>query len=305
MLESGRVIKSTGSWYQVATASGDTIACRLPGKFRLEGSEDTNPVAVGDRIQFERKDDGAGQIREIDERTNTMIRQATHGRRGNQVLAANIDLGICVQSVKRPEFKTGFIDRFLVTCDANQIHGLIFINKMDLATDRDRAELADLETLYTSLGYEWMTGSMTDEASVLALKARIFDETVMFMGPSGTGKSSLLNALAPGLRRDTRAVSDSSNKGKHTTTFAEMLALPDSGYVIDTPGVREFGIVDVDKPGLSNFFPEMKTRRESCKYYNCTHVHEPGCEVMRAYEEGLITATRYSSYMNILDSLPD
>ncbi len=304
-MESGRVIKSTGSWYQVATESGDVIACRLPGKFRLEDSEDTNPVAVGDRVQIERMDDGAGQIRDIEERTNTMIRQATHGRRGNQVLAANIDLGICVQAVKKPEFKTGFIDRFLVTCDANQIHGLIFINKMDLSTDRDRAELADLEALYTALGYEWMTGSISDPASIQALKSRIADETVMFMGPSGTGKSSLLNALAPGLRRDTKSVSTFSNKGKHTTTFAEMLALPDSGYVIDTPGVREFGIVDVDKPGLSNFFPEMKTRRESCKYYNCTHVHEPGCEVMRAYEEGLISATRYSSYMNILDSLPD
>jgi ribosome biogenesis GTPase len=305
MMESGRVIKSTGSWYQVETASGETIACRLPGRFRLEGSEDTNPVAVGDRVRVERMDDGAGQIRDIEERTNTMIRQATHGRRGNQVMAANIDLGICVQAVKRPEFKTGFIDRFLVTCDANQIHGLVFINKMDLATDRDRAELADLEALYTSLGYEWMTGSVTDPASIQALKTRIADETVMFMGPSGTGKSSLLNALAPGLRRDTKAVSDFSNKGKHTTTFAEMLALPDSGYVIDTPGVREFGIVDVDKPGLSNFFPEMKTRRESCKYYNCTHVHEPGCAVMAAYEEGTITATRYNSYLNILDSLPD
>lgn len=304
-MESGRVIKSTGSWYQVATASGDTIACRLPGKFRLEGSEDTNPVAVGDRVRFERMDDGSGQIRDIEERTNTMIRQATHGRRGNQVMAANIDLAICVQAVKRPEFKTGFIDRFLVTCDANQIHGMIFINKMDLADDRDHAELADLEAMYTSLGYEWMTGSITDAASILALKTRIADETVMFMGPSGTGKSSLLNALAPTLRRDTSAVSDFSNKGKHTTTFAEMLALPDSGYVIDTPGVREFGIVDIDKPGLSNFFPEMKTRRESCRYYNCTHVHEPGCEVMKAFDEGLIPATRYNSYLNILDSLPD
>ncbi len=303
-MESGRVIKSTGSWYQVASASGDVVPCRLPGKFRLSGSEDTNPVAVGDRILFERMEDGAGQIRDIQERTNTMIRQATHGRRGNQVLASNIDLGICVQSVKRPEFKTGFIDRFLLTCDANQIHALIFINKMDLAKERDLNELADLQALYTSLGYEWMTGSITDPASIDALKRRISDETVMFMGPSGTGKSSLLNALAPGLRRDVGNISNFSNKGKHTTTFAEMLALPDNGYVIDTPGVREFGIVDVDKAGLSNFFPEMKTLRESCKYYNCTHVHEPECKVMQAFEAGKISASRYNSYLNILDSLP-
>lgn len=303
-MESGRIIKSTGSWYLVSSDSGDVVSCRLPGKFRLDDSDQTNPVAVGDRIQFERMDDGTGQIRHIEPRTNTMIRQATHGKRGHQVLAANIDLGICVQSVKRPEFKTGFIDRFLLTCDANQIHALIFINKMDLATDADKRELAALEELYVGLGYEWFTGSITDSESINKLKTRIHDETVMFMGPSGTGKSSLLNALAPGIRRDTGVISDFSNKGKHTTTFAEMLALPDSGYVIDTPGVREFGIVDVDQAGLSNFFPEMKTLRETCKYYNCSHIHEPECAVMAAFEGGKIAPSRYQSYLNIFDSLP-
>lgn len=288
----------------VRLEGGDTMRCRLPGKLRLEGLEQTNPVAVGDVVDVDPGDDGTGVIRTIHERINMVVRQATHGRRGFQILAANLDLAICVVSVRKPAYKTGFIDRFLVTCDANRVHPLVFVNKTDLADEDDRARLAELKTLYAGLGYEWMWGSAMSADDVHALRTRIGDGTVMFMGPSGTGKSSLLNALAPQHNQSVQDVSGWSNKGQHTTTFAEMLDLPDNGHVIDSPGVREFGLVDIDAPGLSNYFPEFKTLREQCRYYDCTHVHEPGCAVLNALDEGLVDEGRYGSYRNILDSLP-
>lgn len=300
----GRIVKSTGSWMIVATDEGETVRCRLPGRMRLDGLEQTNPVAVGDRVEIGLNDDGTGVIRHILDRRNMVVRQATHGRRGIQILAANLDLAICVVAVRKPEFKTGFIDRFLVTCDANHVTPLVFVNKCDLADPLDLVRLESLSALYKGLGYDWLTGSVPDPGSISRLRERIGGGTVMFMGPSGTGKSSLLNALCPGLTRSTADVSGFSNKGMHTTTFAELLDLPDRGHVIDSPGVREFGLVDIDKPGLSNFFPEFRTLRESCRFYNCIHVHEPGCAVPDAIDRGLVDAGRYASYLNILDSLP-
>lgn len=300
----GRIIKSTGSWMWVRTDAAETIRCRLPGKLRLEGLEQTNPVAVGDVVDIGLAEDGTGVIRTIHDRINMVVRQATHGRRGSQILAANLDLAICVVSVRKPAYKTGFIDRFLVTCDANLVHPLVFVNKCDLADEDDTAELERHRALYASLGYEWMSGSAHSPADIESLRGRIADGTVMFMGPSGTGKSSLLNALAPQHNQSVQDVSGWSNKGQHTTTFAEMLDLPDRGHVIDSPGVREFGLVDIDGPGLSNFFPELKPLREQCRYYDCTHVHEPGCAVLTALDAGEIDEDRYGSYRNILDSLP-
>jgi len=300
---SGRIIKSTGSWYNVVVDDGRVIACRLPGKLRLEELQQTNPVAVGDRVELEMVEDGTATIRTTLPRRNMLTRKATHGRRGEQILAANIDLGIAVQSVRRPQYKTGFIDRFLITCEANQVEPLILINKMDLAKKQDIEVLNEHRELYAELGYEMMTCSVSDPDSIALLREKIMGKTVTMMGPSGTGKTSLLNVLNPGLARRIGEISDFSNKGKHTTTFAELMEVGPQTYVVDTPGIREFGLVDIEAADLSNFYVEMRELRTRCRYYNCTHLHEPGCAVMAAYENGDIHPERYMSYMQIMESL--
>jgi ribosome biogenesis GTPase / thiamine phosphate phosphatase len=299
----GRIIKSTGSWYTLAANNGDVVACRLPGKLRLEELKQTNPVAVGDQVAVEIQSDETGIIKKIFERKNMITRLATHGRRGQQIIAANIDLGIVVQSIRRPQFKTGFIDRFLITCEANDVKPLILINKMDLAKKGDLEELAEIRTLYEKLGYDFVTCSIEQTETIDNLKKIISGKTVTLMGPSGTGKSSILNALNPDLNLTVGEISDFSNKGKHTTTFAELLPIGDNSYVVDTPGIREFGLVDIDPADLSNFYIEMRELRTQCKYYNCTHVHEPNCAVSLAYEDGEIHPSRYMSYLQIIESL--
>ena len=300
----GLVIKATGSWYQVQTDSGDIVACRLPGKFRLDDERILNPVAVGDIVDLTLQKDSTGVINRITDRKNQLVRKATHGRRGTQLLAANVDLVCIVQSLREPVFKTGFIDRLLVTCEAWDISPLIIINKTDLQKNqKDRDKLENVETLYRELGYDLLKTSILDKTSIEHLMTALKGKISVLCGHSGTGKSSLLNALSPGLHLKTGDISRSSNKGKHTTTYAQLIQLKDKTYVVDTPGIREFGVVDLEPYEISLLFPEMRPHRESCHFYNCTHRHEPNCAVRTAVESGNVPESRYKSYVNILGSI--
>jgi len=303
MAYKGKVLQSTGLWYRVMLDNNDILQCRIPGKFRLKDIQQTNPVAVGDNVSIDIGDDGTGSIVEVHDRFNKITRQATHGRKGEQVLVANVDQAFVVQSLYQPELKTGFIDRFLVTAEAFNVEPLIIINKIDLGKDEDAPFLAAILDLYESLGYPILLSSTYDQESMELLSERLKDKTSVFIGPSGCGKSSLLNTIQPGLNRATGEISSFSNKGKHTTTFAELIPLEIGGYLADTPGIREFGLVHFEAEEISYWFPEMRDVRSGCRYYNCTHLHEPDCAVMEAYHNKEIAASRYESYINIVESL--
>lgn len=301
-MQKGQVIQSTGSWYHVKSDT-DEIQCRLPGRFRLNDKQETNPIAVGDWVDFSMNEDGTGTIEKIHERENYITRQATHSKKGEQVLVANLDQACVVVSIKKPTLKEGFIDRFLVTCEAYEVKPVIIVNKMDLAKSGGIEYAEDLEDLYTSLGYTFQSTSIEDEESLQQLKEILKDQTSAFIGPSGVGKTSLINALDPEFNFKVAEVSDFSNKGKHTTTFARLIPLSFGGYIADTPGVREFGLVNIEPWELSLFFPEMLEPRQHCQFSNCTHNHEPKCGVAEAFEAGEIAASRYQSYLNMLESL--
>lgn len=304
MSKKGRVIQSTGKWYKVS-ADDQIIDCRLPGRFRLDKKEVTNPVAVGDYVHFITGEDGTGTISKILPRENYVPRQATHGRRGEQILAANLDRAWVVQSVKQPILNTGFIDRFLVACEAYEVPAGIVINKMDLAKKNQLGWIEELKELYSGLGYPVFTASIHDEESYQKLYEEISNGTSVFIGPSGVGKTSLLNAMQPGLDLKTGEISSYSQKGKHTTTFARLIPLSNGGFLVDTPGIRELGLVQIEQSELSLYFPEMQEPRQNCKFYNCTHYHEPKCGVVEAYEKGRIHPERYNSYLNMLEKLEE
>ena len=301
-MQKGRIIQSTGSWYNVDTGD-DIIQSRLPGRFRLEGKEVTNPIAVGDSVEIELNNDGTGSIEKIHERENYITRQATHGKKGEQILVANLDQACVVQSIKKPRVKEGFIDRFLVTCEAYEVKPVIVLNKIDLAKSGGLQFAEELSELYTGLGYTFLITSIEDEHSLSNLKELLKDKTSAFIGPSGVGKTSLINNIDPSYNLRVKEVSGFSNKGKHTTTFAQLIPLSFGGYIADTPGIREFGLVNIEPWELSLFFPEMLEPREECQFSNCTHAHEPKCGVAEAFEKGEIAASRYNSYLNMLESL--
>ena len=300
----GRVIQSTGSWYKVRTDT-DVVKSRLPGRFRLEGKEVTNPIAVGDWVDISINKDETGTIEKIYERENYITRQATHGRRGEHILVANLDRAFVVQSIRKPKLKEGFINRFLVTCEAYDVTPSIIINKMDLATPGDLEFVEDVTKLYNSLGYEVFVTSIEDQESMEPLLDIMKGHTTAFIGPSGVGKTSLLNTLDPSISEKVGEVSTSSNKGKHTTTFAKLIELSNGGYLVDTPGIREFGLHNIEPWELSLYFPEMLEPRQDCKFNTCTHLHEPKCGVVAAFERGEIDANRYNSYINMLESLEE
>jgi ribosome biogenesis GTPase len=300
----GRVIKSTGSNYRVLGEDSKLYECRIKGKFRIKGIKSTNPVAVGDIVNFS-IDTGEGAVAVIDrlyERKNYIIRKSVNLSHETQIIAANIDLAALVVTLAFPRTSLGFIDRFLVTAEAYHIPAMLIFNKYDLHDDEAKEYLEEVKNIYQSLGYGIVEVSAHKEWHIDELRALLKDKITLFSGHSGVGKSSLINLLIPHKEIKTAEISDVHLKGMHTTTFAEMHDLPGGGFVIDTPGIRELGIVHIEKSELSGFFPEMKEISNNCKFNNCTHQHEPQCAVLKAVDEGLIASSRYDSYVSIYNN---
>lgn len=298
----GVVIKSTGSWYHVRTEDGRVWQCRIKGKFRIQGIKSTNPVAVGDFVDIEVEDDSISQavIYNLYERENYIVRKSINLSKQTHVIAANLDQAILVATLAHPRTSFGFIDRFLVTAEAYHIPTIIVFNKIDLLDQEDLDYLLEIKKMYENIGYKVMLCSTITLEGVDNIKSIVKDRTTLISGHSGVGKSSLINLLLPNANLRTSEVSDASSKGVHTTTFAEMYDLPEGGNIIDTPGIRELGVFDLDDDLLSHYFPEMRAELPNCRFNNCIHVNEPGCAVKKAVDENRISLIRYESYLSIL-----
>ena len=296
----GVVVKSTGSWYSVRMEDGEIWSCRIKGKFRTKGIKTTNPVAVGDRVAVERQA-GEGVIYDILDRKNYIIRKSTNLSRQAHIIAANVDQAILVTTLKHPEVSTVFIDRFLVSVEAYNIPAVLIFNKIDLCDEDDRWLLRALVDVYQNVGYTCLAVSAETGEGVEEVKQLLQDKVSVFSGQSGVGKSSLINRIEPELTLKTAKISEMHDTGKHTTTFAEMFELSFGGYIVDTPGIRAFGLVHMEKNEISHYFPEIFKYAEDCRYYNCTHIHEPGCAVLEAVKEGKISETRYFSYVSMFE----
>ena len=308
-MQQGVVIKNTGSWYIVRKIDGTELSCKIKGNLRLKGFRCTNPVAVGDVVNLELKDDGTAFIRTIEPRRNYIIRRASNLSREFQILAANLDMAVLVVTLVNPETSTVFIDRFLATAEAYRVPVTIVINKIDLlTTTSDRELLEAVAYLYRSIGYEVITISAATRYGVDDLRDKLRGKTALFSGNSGVGKSSIINLLVPDAKLKVGDISEVHHTGMHTTTFSEMLDLPgdDAGHIIDTPGVKGFGTIDFEKSEIAHYFPEIFKVSKGCKYGNCTHTHEPGCAVLEAVQDSRISQSRYASYLSIMeDTDPD
>lgn len=296
----GTVIKSTGSWYEVRV-NNDILKCRIKGKFRLDGIKHTNPIAVGDYVEIELEESQeTGIIKKIHERKNYIIRKSSNLSKQTHIIASNIDQALLVVSLVQPQTSLGFIDRFLMTAEAYHIPTIIVINKCDLYEGPMHELLLDTQDIYSSIGYECFPTSATTGKNTDKLKTLLDNKTTLVSGHSGVGKSSLLNTISPGLNLKTGDISEFSQKGKHTTTFAEMFPLSFGGDIIDTPGIKEFGIVDFDEREISHYFKEFRSYLSGCRFNNCKHLNEPNCAVKEAVENGNIRTERYDSYVKIL-----
>ena len=301
-MRTGIVIKSTGSWFRVKSL-GEEWECKIKGKIRLQGIRTTNPVAVGDEVQFqvEDEDDKKGVISVINPRKNYIIRKSVNLSKASQILAANIDRLYLVITLVEPRTLTAFIDRFLVTAEFYHIPATILFNKADLlVTDELKSQAEEMKFVYEEIGYPCYEISALDAESISFLKEEIKGNIVMFGGHSGVGKSTLVNTIDPRLELRTGKISDYHKTGQHTTTFAEMVELESGGYVVDTPGIRSFGLIDYDKSNLSHYFPEMRDKILACKFNNCQHINEPKCAIKEALEEGLIYPDRYDNYLSMM-----
>lgn len=300
----GTVVKSTGSWYSVRLESGEQVECRIKGKFRMKGIKTTNPVAVGDVVEIEAGAEG-GVISQIMDRKNYIIRKSTNLSKEAHIIAANVDQAMLVVTVNHPVTSTVFIDRFLASVEAYRIPAVLVFNKIDLYGEDDLLMLGALTQVYMQAGYECLHVSSLTGEGIEDVVAALKDKITVFSGLSGVGKSSLVNRVEPGLDLKVAEISESHDTGKHTTTFAEMFPLSFGGYIVDTPGIRAFGLIHMEKNEISHYFPEIFKRATGCKYYNCTHIHEPGCAVLEAVENGEISESRYYSYVSMFEEGED
>ncbi|WP_258098746.1 ribosome small subunit-dependent GTPase A [Marinoscillum pacificum] len=298
----GLVTKSTGSWYRVLLDRGTEVDARIRGKFKLENKKITNPIAVGDYVGLE-ENSGEYVIVEIEERENYIIRQSPRKKHHDHLIAANVDQAVLIATLKMPRTSLGFIDRFLVTLEAFRIPGIILFNKTDLLTEEEKDEVGYLCFLYEKhVGYKCLQTSFTANGLTDDVQSLFQGKKTLLSGHSGAGKSTLINLLFPDKEQKVSEVSSFANKGVHTTTFAEMFLIDEDSAVIDTPGIKELGLSEIDPEELAHYFPEMRDLLGQCKFHNCIHTNEPGCAVKAAVEEGIISEERYYSYMSMLES---
>ena len=294
---SGVVVRATGSWYEVLSA-GERYQCRIRGKLRLKGVRSTNPVVVGDEVQCLTDEQGSHVIIDITPRRNYVIRRASNLSKESHIIAANIDQALLLVTLRQPETALEFVDRFLVTCEAYKISVVILLAKIDL---QDEEEVAFFRSVYEPIGYRVVEVSAVTGEGVEEVHDLLVGRTTLLSGNSGVGKSTLVQRIDPSLDIRTGDISESHHKGRHTTTFSTMYPLSEGGALIDTPGIKGFGLIDIEEEELWHYFPEMMHYGRECRFYNCTHTHEPGCAVVAALEEGAISELRYESYLKMMD----
>lgn len=300
-MKKGIVIKSTGSWFTVQEKDQTVVNCKIKGTYRIRGIRATNPVAVGDRVHFIQQEDGTGLITHIEERKNYIIRRSPKLSKEYQLIAANVDHAWLMVSLHAPRTFPEFIDRFLVTAEAYSIPVSILFNKIDLYGPGLNQQMEELIRIYDEIGYPSYRISAKNQTNTAFLKEKMKGRINVISGNSGVGKSTLINILDPSLNLRTAGISDSHQAGKHTTTFSEMHAFSFGGYIIDTPGIKGFGLIDFGKDELFHYFPEIFNCSSGCRFHNCSHTHEPGCAVIEAVREGKISTSRYLSYLNMLE----
>lgn len=297
----GLVIKNTGSWYTVKTVEGSVVECKIKGNFRLKGIRSTNPVAVGDHVEIELNSQNTAFITAIGDRKNYIIRKSQNLSKQSHIIAANVDQAFLVVTVERPQTSTTFIDRFLATAEAYSVPVVLVFNKTDLLDDSLMRYQRMMTDLYETVGYKCVAVSAETGEGMDGLMEMLRDRITLLSGHSGVGKSTMINKLLPGVNLRTAEISDAHNTGMHTTTFSEMLPLPGGGYIIDTPGIKGFGTFDMEPEELTSYFKEIFRFSKDCRFSNCTHTHEPGCAVLKAVEDHYIAASRYQSYLSMLE----
>lgn len=297
----GLVIKNTGSWYTVRTDEGLDVDCKIKGNFRLKGIRSTNPVAVGDIVDIVRNQEGTAFITAIHDRRNYIIRKSQNLSKQSHIIAANVDQAFLIVTVNYPQTSTIFIDRFLAMAEAYSVPTVLVFNKTDILSDEERHYQEMMMRLYETVGYKCVAVSATTGLGMDAIPAMLKDKKTLLSGNSGVGKSTFINHILPGANLRTSEISDAHNTGMHTTTFSEMLELPEGGYLIDTPGIKGFGTFDMEPEELTSYFKDIFHFSKECRFNNCTHTHEPGCAVLKAVEEHYIAASRYQSYLSMLE----